>query len=147
MKYYTTEEDRQKQLQLISQGYEENKGLHNYIHLDIDGKYIVQHPEIDEDADLQLIRDNVSKFILAQKTTHILFVANMHKTIDNKTMKCIVVHMCNPDEENMYVARCKKKGSRKFLGDFEKIDFGGTTKGLFGDFFSINKKISEKEII
>lgn len=144
MKYYTTEDERQTQLQLIAQGYESNKGLHNYIHLDVDNNYIVQHPEIDEDEDLMLVRENVAKLILAKRTSHILFVANMYRTVDNKTVKCIVVHMCNPEEENMYVAKCKRKGSRKFLSEFEKIDFGGATKGLFGDFFSMNK---EKEAI
>jgi hypothetical protein len=145
---FISEIERQEELRLISECYESNRGLDNFIELDIDDEIVNQFPKIDCDEDLKTVRNSVKTLILEEKTKNILFVINMYRTIGDKVFKCIAVHMCNPEEESMYLAKCKKQGSRKFLGKFEKVDFKNKTHGLFGDLFTIHREIhSHKEAI
>jgi len=137
---FATEEERQFLLKCISSSYEEKGGIDNFINLDIDGNFIQQNPLIEDDGDLDAVRDSVIKLVCRDRTTSILFVVNMYKQDGDKCVKCIIVHMCNTIEENAYIARCKRKGSRKFLGKFEKLDFAGKTKGIFGDIFEAKRK-------
>ena len=136
---FLTEAERQLQLKLIASGYEENKGLTNTIELDIDGNYVRQNPLIDEDEDLYSIRESVAKLINSNRTNNILLIVNIFQSNKNKIDKCIMIHMCNPDEEHIYLATCNRKGSRKFLSAFEKLEFTHQTKGLFGDIFAMRK--------
>lgn len=136
---FQSEEERQLLLKAIASNYEEKRGIDNFINLDIDGNYVVKNPIVEEDDDLDAIRESVSNLVFKNRTNNILFVVNMYKTAGDKSYKCIIVHMCNPVEEHAYIAKCKKKGSRKFLGPFDEIDFGGQTKGIFGDIFELRR--------
>jgi len=137
---YSTEEERLHELEVLAMKYQEDSGeMNNFLVIDVDGKEKILYPQVDEDEDLSLVAEDVAKLIIAKRTDNIFFAVKMYREIGEVSHRCVMVHMCNPNEEHVYLAKRKKKGSRRYLGPFEKLDLG-KVRGMFINYFDLRNK-------